>query len=150
MKTEYYLRAAVLGALTTIIMCSGYGQQTKAEPWKQSQLLPPAELAATITNAKAAKPVIISIGPGANIKGSVEIGPAQEKENLKKLKQHLQSMPKNTPLVIYCGCCPFEHCPNIRPAFQLLNHMKFTRHKLLNLPRNVKVDWIDKGYPVNK
>jgi hypothetical protein len=27
--------------------------------------------------------------------------------------------------------------------------MKFERQKLLNLPKNIKVDWIDKGYPVN-
>jgi len=52
--------------------------------------------------------------------------------------------------VIYCGCCPFEHCPNVRPAFQLLNEMKFTNQKLLNLSTNLKTDWIDKGYPVAK
>ena len=52
-------------------------------------------------------------------------------------------------IVIYCGCCPFEHCPNIRPAFNLLNEMGFTNQKLLSLQKNIKADCIDKGYPVS-
>lgn len=55
---------------------------------------------------------------------------------------------RNTEIVLLCGCCPFEHCPNIRPSFELMNEMKFTNHKLLNLSHNLKVDWIDKGYPM--
>ena len=43
---------------------------------------------------------------------------------------------------------PYKNCPNVRPAFTLLNEMKFTNHKLLDLPANLKVDWIDKGYPM--
>ncbi len=43
--------------------------------------------------------------------------------------------------------CTIANCPNIRPAFSLLNEMKFTNHKLLDIPKNIKVDWIDKGFP---
>ncbi len=68
--------------------------------------------------------------------------------NLLKWKNELQKLPRNTDIVIYCGCCPFEHCPNIRPAFKLLNDMGFTNQKLLNLSHNLKADWIDKGYPI--
>jgi hypothetical protein len=60
----------------------------------------------------------------------------------------LSTLPKDANIVIYCGCCPFVKCPNIRPAFTLLNKMGFKKHKLLNLSHNVKTDWIDKGYPV--
>jgi thiosulfate/3-mercaptopyruvate sulfurtransferase len=38
--------------------------------------------------------------------------------------------------------------PYIRPAMALLKNMQFSNYKLLNLPQNVKVDWIDKGYPI--
>jgi hypothetical protein len=31
-----------------------------------------------------------------------------------------------------------------------LNDMGFKNHKLLNIPQNIKVDWIDKGYAVKK
>lgn len=119
------------------------------EPWKQSQLMEPAALAALLNDPAARKPVIFSVGPGADIKGSVEIGPAQDAANLQKLKQELSKLNKDEEVVIVCGCCPFANCPNIRPAFSLLNEMKFTHHKLLNIPHNLKVDWINKGYPMN-
>jgi|SRR5450432_2682472 thiosulfate/3-mercaptopyruvate sulfurtransferase len=117
------------------------------EPWTASQLLAPADLAAVINNPKAKQPIIICVGPGALIRGSLDMGPAKEKENLEKFKLQLSKLPKDADIVIYCGCCPFEHCPNIRPAFTLLNEMKFTNAHLLNLEHNIKTDWIAKGYP---
>jgi len=109
----------------------------------------PADLAAIITSTSETKPVILSIGPSAYIKGSIDIGDVKEKVNLDKLKEQVKKHPKNTDIVIYCGCCPFEHCPNIRPAFELLAKLKFTNYKLLNLEHNIKIDWINKGYPRN-
>ena len=137
-------------AVTALFVCllivqSGWN---KAEPWRPDQLLEPADLAATITSADASKPLIISIGPGASIKSSVAIGPGSEAENLAKLEKLLSKEPKNRAIVIYCGCCPFAKCPNVRPAFTKLNEMGFTNHKLLNLTKNLKTDWIDKDYPV--
>jgi hypothetical protein len=129
---------------------SGFRSNYQNEPWSQKQLLEPADLARTISDPSAKQPVIISIGPGAVIKNSIDIGPAKEKANLDKLKQELKKLPKDASIVIYCGCCPFEHCPNVRPAFTLLNEMKFTNHKLLNLEHNIKIDWISKNYPVMK
>lgn len=120
---------------------------TAGEPWKEAQLLEPAALAATINDSAVTKPVIICIGPGAAIKGSIETGPAGETEHLAQLKTYLRTLPKDTPVVLYCGCCPFANCPNIRPAFNLLNEEQFTQHKLLNLEHNLRTDWIDKGYP---
>ena len=110
----------------------------------------PADLASVLSNAKAAKPMIFSIGMQAIIKGSIDIGPAMMAENINKLNQKLENLPKNASIVIYCGCCPFSRCPNIRPAMELLKSMQFTNYKLLNLPQNVKVDWIDKGYPLSE
>jgi thiosulfate/3-mercaptopyruvate sulfurtransferase len=51
-------------------------------------------------------------------------------------------------VVIYCGCCPFSRCPNVRPAFELLKEMKFTMPRLLNLPHSLNDDWVSKGYPM--
>jgi thiosulfate/3-mercaptopyruvate sulfurtransferase len=119
------------------------------EPWKKSQLIEPAALVAVLNDPAARKPVIFSVGPGADIKGSVEIGPVQDAANLEKLRQVLSKLNKDEEVVMVCGCCPFANCPNIRPALSLLNEMKFTRYKLLNLPQNLKVDWISKGYPMN-
>jgi hypothetical protein len=123
--------------------------QSNAEPWKPEQLFAPKHLADIINSTAKDKPLIISVGPAALIKGSIDIGSVHDQENLNKLKVLLSKEKKDREIVIYCGCCPFEHCPNIRPAFRLLNEMKFTNQKLLNLPHNLKADWIDQGFPTN-
>ena len=124
-------------------------QANAIEPWTNEQLMSPADLAKIINEPGAKKPIIYCIGPSSLIKNSIKIGPGKEKESLKNLKQELSKIQKNMDIVLYCGCCPFANCPNIRPAFSLLNEMKFTNHKLLNLATNIKVDWINKGYPQN-
>jgi hypothetical protein len=117
------------------------------EPWTEEQLMAPSDLSQMITDKK--KVLIYSIGPAGLIKNAVNIGEAKDKANLQKFRQEISELPRNADIVIYCGCCPFGDCPNIRPSFKLLNDMKFTNHKLLNLPKNLKVDWIDKGYPMH-
>mgnify|MGYP001550325092 FL=1 len=124
--------------------------KTGNEPWTEEQLLAPEVLARTLNNPQAKKPIILSVGPGAVIRGSFDMGAAHEKPNYEKLKRELEKLPKDADIIIYCGCCPFEHCPNIRPAFSLLNEMKFSNQRLLNIQHNIKTDWIDKGYPVIK
>lgn len=139
----------VITLIMSSVALTSFKKQQIDEPWTQKQLLEPADLAKTLNNSNAKQPYIFSIGPGATIKGSIDIGPVHDEENLNKFKDALSKLPKDADIVIYCGCCPFEHCPNIRPAFSLLNEMKFTNQKLLNLQHNLKADWIDKDYPVN-
>jgi len=67
-----------------------------------------------------------------------------------KLREQLSTLSKDTSIVIYCGCCPFEHCPNVRPAIDALKEMNFVNYRLLNLPNNIKTDWIDKGLPTKE
>ena len=130
--------------------CSNAAQSGKVEPWTIAQLMDPENLAKTLNNPASKQPVIFSIGPSGLIKNAIDIGPAKDNENLKKLKSSLNKLSKDADIVLYCGCCPFADCPNVRPAFKLLNEMKFTNHQLLNLSQNLKVDWIDKGYPMEK
>jgi thiosulfate/3-mercaptopyruvate sulfurtransferase len=121
----------------------------QTEPWTPEQLMPPEDLAAVINNPAAVKPLIICVGPSGVIRGSVEAGPANEAQNLDKLKKLVAKEDRKREVVIYCGCCPFIKCPNVRPAFSLLTSMKFTNLKLLNLAHNIKIDWIAQGYPVH-
>lgn len=120
--------------------------QIGKEPWLNKQLMQPSELAKNINEKNI---YIYNIGPAGLIKNAIDIGEGRDKKNVEKLKKEVSKLPKDANIVIYCGCCPFGDCPNIRPTFILLNKMKFTNHKLLNLPKNLKVDWIDKGYPMN-
>ena len=70
------------------------------------------------------------LDPGATIPNSVYVGPVNNAEGLQKLKSELKTFDKNKKIVIYCGCCPFEHCPNVIPAIDLLNYMSFTNYFL--------------------
>ena len=134
--------------LTGLFFLSIHVSAQQADNWTAKQLMAPEDLANAIT-FKDNIPVIISVGPGAAIPQSIEVGMTGKKEGLDKLKAELSKLNKDTRLVIYCGCCPFEHCPNVRPAINVLKAMKFTNYFLLDLPHNLKADWIDKHYPVS-
>jgi thiosulfate/3-mercaptopyruvate sulfurtransferase len=144
-KNKYRIQ---ITALLLLLIAMAFNKK-QPEPWRPDQLMAPKELAAIINSSAELKPLIISIGPSGLIKDAVDIGPAHEKQNLNKLKKLLSKEKKDRKIVIYCGCCPFQNCPNIRPAFSLLNSMKFTKHKLLDMPHNLKTDWINYGYPMN-
>jgi len=149
MKTKLLIFLFLLIATSVFASCQ-YSSQGQNDPWTPQQLLAPADLAKVLNDPKAPQPLVFSIGMQAIIKGSIDIGPAMNAENLNTLKGKLNKLPKNTQIVVYCGCCPFSRCPNIRPAMELLKSMQFTNYQLLNLPQNVKVDWIDKDYPMNE
>ena len=131
------------------ILYSWFSAAQNPVNWIQDDLLEPAALATALTAGKD-MPVIYSVGPGATILHSIHIGMTNDAANLANLKKELGTLAKDTPVVIYCGCCPFEHCPNVRPAIAVLKELQFTHYKLLNLPKNLKTDWIDKGYPTVK
>lgn len=134
-------------ALTLWLFMNQSCAQLSNEPWSPGQLMPAADLASAIRNNKTKDMLILTVGPDAVIKGSVDIGPAGEKENVDKLRKYLKDVPKDKEVVIYCGCCPFSRCPNVRPAFRVLNQMGFKNARLLDIPKNIKADWLDKGYP---
>ena len=117
-------------------------------PWKPTELMEPGELNAAISANKA--PVIFNIGSVEDIKGAIHIGPLSETANLEKLKTTLASHKKSAEMVIYCGCCPFGKCPNIRPAYKLLKDAGFTNIKVLNLYVNLRNNWTSAGYPLAK
>jgi hypothetical protein len=121
---------------------------SSTSPWTADQLLEPAELAAEIKAGDAKIPIIFNIGAVEDIKGAKHIGAVNNAQNLEKFKNALALLPKTTAVVIYCGCCPFAKCPNIRPAFLELQKAGFTNIKLLNLSTNLKTNWIAQGYPL--
>jgi hypothetical protein len=149
---KYLLVVVILAGFTAASFAQDQPAQnarTKTEPWTQSQLMAPKVLAHKISDHQTKDMLILCVGPMALIKGSVDIGPAENPANLQKLKNYLKDVKKDKEVVIYCGCCPFDRCPNIRPAFKVLNEMGFKNAKLLNLSHNIKTDWLDKGYPTN-
>jgi thiosulfate/3-mercaptopyruvate sulfurtransferase len=110
---------------------------------------------ASVLQSKAAKPLILSVGPHmlyaqAHIKGAEYVGAASSPEGIAALKQRVKKESKSKAIVIYCGCCPWVHCPNVEPAYRELLSMGFTNVKVLFVPNNIGADWVYQGYPTIK
>ncbi|MCP5412653.1 MAG: rhodanese-like domain-containing protein [Alphaproteobacteria bacterium] len=113
-------------------------------------LIQPAELAAEMNGTP---PTILQVGfsklyEQAHIPGAVYAGPGRSEDGLTSLKTHVEALPRDAPLVIYCGCCPWNRCPNMGAAYTALKAMGFTKLKALYIADNFGQDWVDKGYPV--
>jgi thiosulfate/3-mercaptopyruvate sulfurtransferase len=139
-------------AIPIAITLTAFAFQTTTIP--DAQLIEPEELAKILT-AKREKPLLIQVGfhvlyLQAHIPNSEYIGPARDPAALEKLKARLKSLPRNTFIVIYCGCCPWDHCPNVKPAHDALVAMGFTNVRVLHIANNIATDWIDKGFPTAK
>ncbi len=124
------------------------------DPWKDSDLIQPQALATRLASS-APKPRILYVGfpilyRSTHISGAELAGPASTPDGLQLLKETAAKLPRDQDLIIYCGCCPWDHCPNVRPAFRLLHEMGFIRLKLVTIPTNLSTDWITKGYPVER
>lgn len=118
-----------------------------------ADLIRPEDLAKALRSYE--KPVVLNVGPKmifvqAHIPGAEFIGPTNKPEGLEKLRARAGSLPRGAFLVIYCGCCPWEHCPNVRPPYQELKQMGFTRLKVLYIATSFGSDWVEKGYPTAK
>ncbi|HEY3940834.1 MAG TPA: family 43 glycosylhydrolase [Bryobacteraceae bacterium] len=125
------------------------------DPWTPADLLQPSELAARLATKEQSKPEILFVGfpvlyRAAHIPGAALAGPCSKAEGLDLLKKTVADQPRDRELVIYCGCCPFVKCPNVRPAFRALHEMGFSRVKVLVIENNFHADWVAKGYPVEK
>jgi rhodanese-related sulfurtransferase len=116
-------------------------------------LIQPNELAARLLLDKSAYVAIFQVGPnvmyrGKHIPGAVYAGPGSRPEGLDLLKNAVEKLPRDSEIVVYCGCCPWGNCPNVKPAMALLKEMGFTRAKALYLETSFAKDWTEKNYPV--
>jgi thiosulfate/3-mercaptopyruvate sulfurtransferase len=123
--------------------------------WQPAELIRPQDLIIKIRDNGPQKPVIIFVGfmptyRAGHIPGAVFGGPASSVAGLEALKGAVERVPKNREIVIYCACCPWEACPNVRPAVELLHQLGYNQVKALVIPSNLEVDWMNKGYPLEK
>jgi thiosulfate/3-mercaptopyruvate sulfurtransferase len=120
-----------------------------------ARLIQPEELVKLLQSSTGERPLLIQVGSHvlfsqAHIPGAEYIGPASTVGGLQQLRQRVESLPREKFIVIYCGCCPWSHCPNVKPADDMLESMGFTNVKVLYIANNFGADWVDKGYPVAK
>jgi len=136
---------------------SGFSSQSApdhpGDPWSAGEIITPEELLKQMSGPE--KPLVFHVGVPAlfrngHIPGSRHIGQASTPKGMEELKRQVQDLPRSKVVVLYCGCCPWKDCPNIRPAFKILQQMKFTHLRVLYLADNFGEDWIRKGFPVEK
>jgi thiosulfate/3-mercaptopyruvate sulfurtransferase len=121
----------------------------------QDRLMQPAELVRLLKPGGVERPVVFQVGSfvmfqQAHIPNAGFTGPGSQETGMTLLKKFSAPLSKNQLIVIYCGCCPWNHCPNIGPAYKQLHDLGFTNVKALYLAHNFGDDWVAKGYPVEK
>lgn len=121
----------------------------------QSQLLQPEELVRILKSNQKEKPVILQVGSRvmfsqAHIPGSEYAGPGSQQSGIQSLEDTVSAQPKNRHIILYCGCCPWNRCPNVGPAYKRLHDLGFTHVQVLYLANNFGDDWVNKGYPAVK
>ena len=126
------------------------------DSWTGAQTVEPAALAKELADPQQSKrPTVVCVAPhvlyvGGHIPGASFHGPGMSAPAIDDLKTWAKKLPLSTDIVVYCGCCPLDRCPNLRPAFEALRSMGFTRVRALLLPTNFYTDWVKPGYPVEK
>ena len=156
---KHLVNTTVLGlclGTSLIFVASAVGAETiAASSISPTDLLQPASLAATLQSDSAVRPLVLQAGfrklfDEAHIIGAEYAGPGDASVGLALLRERVAKPPKNSAIVIYCGCCPWDHCPNIGAAFSELRLLGFRNVKALYIAHDFGTDWIEKGYPVAK
>lgn len=147
-----FLKSVVLMFCISTLTAVTAAAQASAIP--QDRLIQADELVKML-NSKADKPLLIQVGSHvlytqAHIPGSEYIGPGSSDAGVQQLRKRVENLSKAKLIVLYCGCCPWGHCPNVKPAYDTLAGAGFTNVKVLYIANNFGADWVDKGYPVAK
>ena len=128
---------------------SSMGSASAAEP----ALIQPEELVKILKSAQGQQPLIFQVGfhvlyEQAHIPGSEYLGAGSTAGGIAQLRKRVEALPRSQPIVLYCGCCPWNKCPNVRPAYEQLHAMGFNNVKVLYIAHDFGTDWAEKGYPV--
>lgn len=137
--------------ILSLIAVSGLLLSFKQTPtWTKEQIMPAKELADKINSNAKDKPMILNVGPMDQIKGAIFVGRGTSVTGIEKIKSTVAWENKNNVIVVYCGCCSYASCPNIKPAYDALIAAGFKNAKVLDLPVGLAPDWVAKGYPMEQ
>lgn len=120
--------------------------------WDEAKRISIDELASLLKDSPAAKPEMLHVGfrvlfVQAHIPGSRFAGPGASPAGLETLRKAVAAVPKTKTIVLYCGCCPWEKCPNLEQPWRLLVAAGYTDVRVLYIPTNFGRDWVGKGHP---
>jgi thiosulfate/3-mercaptopyruvate sulfurtransferase len=150
-------RAVLAAALLAVASLAAYRTlaQNAADAWPASDVISINKMISAIDHKTLKNSNVYCVGfeflyRAGHIPGSVFAGPASEAAGLAKLQAQLKNLPRTKPIIIYCGCCPFNRCPNVRPAYHALKAMGFRNVKVVEIDGDFQKDWVGKGYPYDK
>jgi len=134
---------------------SPQGTTMAPSPIPNADLISAQNLAKILQSPQREGPLLIYVGfrlpyTQAHIPGSLFFGPAANQAVVQQLQKHMEALPRDRFTVVYCGCCPWSHCPNVKPAYEALHNLGFRKLKVLYIRDNLGTDWVNKGYPVEK
>jgi rhodanese-related sulfurtransferase len=133
--------------LALFLLCVvGIAQPT----YRETDLVMPAQAAAHMKGVLFLQVGFPVLYRASHITGSVYAGPGSRPEGLELLRKSVATEPRDREIVLYCGCCPWDKCPNVKPSLEALHGMGFTNVHAMVIPGNFKVDWVDKGFPTEK
>jgi hypothetical protein len=124
-------------------------------PIPAADLINTQDLVKILQSPKGERPLLIYVGfrfpyTQAHLPGSEYYGPAANEAAVQQLRKRVEGLARSRFIVIYCGCCPWSRCPNVKPAYEALHNLGFTKLKVLYIPDNLGTDWVNRGYPVEK
>lgn len=144
-------RNFVFGALAaSVVACRPRDEESEA----LGPFIAPAALAGRMDEVAAGKIAVFYVGPEAlfssRVPGARKLRDAGSTEGRRALTDAIAALPKDTEVVVYCGCCPVRSCPNVRPASAVVRASGRPNAYVLDLPTRFATDWADKGYPVER
>ena len=131
------------------------GKPTEPSLIPAADLINAQDLAKILQSSEGKRPLLIYVGfhplyTQAHIPRSEFFGPAANEAAVQQLRKRVEGLARSRFIVVYCGCCPWNHCPNVKPAYAALHNLGFTKLKVLYIPDNLGTDWVNRGYPVEK
>jgi len=162
MKSASLRRLSSMAVLALLLVafspCRAQGPASAAPPESAlsipaGYLMQPEELNRLLQGKAAGKPLVLQVGSHllfaeAHIPGSEYAGAGSQPAGLKQLQERVASLSKKSFIVLYCGCCPWNRCPNVGLAFKQMRDQGFTNVKVLYIADNFGADWANKGFPV--
>jgi thiosulfate/3-mercaptopyruvate sulfurtransferase len=151
------MKPLVATLFTALLLAQDPGKNPDAAafnpPWTAAQTIRTDDLARMLQNGKGSAMQVVQVGfavqyKSKHVPGSAYGGPASREAGLEELKKAVANVPKDRLIVLYCGCCPWDHCPNMKPAYKLLESLGYKQIKIVEIPTNFAKDWVDKGFPV--
>lgn len=134
-----------------VVLLSFVAQAQSAKTINSKYLMEPTNLVGILLQ----KPIILNVGSRslynqAHVPGAYYVGMTSQPDGIKALRERAKTLPKDKLIVIYCGCCPWDVCPNVAPALSELKALGFTNLRVVHMAQNFGHDWVAMGFPVAK